>query len=292
MYVYTYSASAARGTTYVAVAQNSRIEWTHHTFNPWWGCTKVSPGCDHCYAETWSKRTGHTIWGHRAPRRRLTERYWQRPLVWDREAQRMKCRHRVFCASMADVFEWRAELNPLRERLWDLIERTRHLDWLLLTKRPHLVSRLAPWSQDAEWPNNVWLGTTVENQRWAEKRLPYLVTLPAKIRFLSCEPLLGPIDLTAWGDVIDWVIAGGESGPAARPSDPEWFRSLRNQCQRLDVPFHFKQWGEWAPARRSTNGNARRSDYSVELVRFGKTKSGRKLDGAVWDEFPVSPALA
>jgi protein gp37 len=171
--------------------------------------------------------------------------------MWDRQAEKLGLRHRVFCASMADVFEWRAELSPFRERLWQIVEQTPNLDWLLLTKRPHLVSRLAPWGNSLEWPNNVWLGTTVEDQRWAEKRLPHLATIAAKIRFLSCEPLLGKLDLSAWGQCIDWVIAGGESGAAARPSDPEWFRSLRGQCQRLQIPFHFKQWGEWAPSHHT-----------------------------------------
>jgi protein gp37 len=191
---------------------------------------------------------------------------------------------------MADVFEWGAELNPLRDRLWTLIERTPNLDWLLLTKRPHLVSRLAPWS---DWPLNVWLGATVENQKLAAKRLPFLAEIPAKTRFLSCEPLLGPVDLSEWRDAIDWVIAGGESGPRARPSDPEWFRSLVAQCKRLRIPFHFKQWGEWAPVTaRTPRAHQYCSDYGVELARLGKKVSGRRLDGQTWDQFPTPPALA
>lgn len=250
----------------------------------------MSPGCDYCYAETWAKRTGYAIWGRRELRRQLSESYWRQPLLWNREAGKRKVRARVFCASMADVFEWRADLNPLRERLWRLIEVTPHLDWLLLTKRPHLVSRLGPWA--AEWPENVWLGTTVENQRWAEKRIPHLVRVPAKTRFLSCEPLLGPIDLAEWRDSIHWVIAGGESGANARPSDPAWFRSLLAQCREAGIPFHFKQWGEWSPVDGQTvKGRARHTNYSVELVRIGKKRSGRKLDGQTWDQFPRSPLL-
>jgi protein gp37 len=272
------------------MAHNSKIEWTHHTFNPWWGCTKVSPGCDHCYAETWAKRTGRAVWGHRETRRAPSESYWKQPLLWDREARDQGRRSRVFCASMADVFEWGAELNPLRDRLWALIERTPNLDWLLLTKRPHLVSRLAPWS---DWPLNVWLGATVENQKFAAKRLPFLADIPAKTRFLSCEPLLGPVDLSEWRDAIDWVIAGGESGPRARPSDPEWFRSLVVQCRRLQIPFHFKQWGEWAPVTaRSPNVHRYCTEYSTELARLGKKVSGRRLDGQTWDQFPTPPAVA
>jgi len=272
------------------MAHNSRIEWTDHTFNPWWGCNKVSPGCDNCYAETWARRTGHTIWGHKAKRRLLSESYWQQPYAWNRAALAAKRRVRVFCASMADVFEWRAELTPVRARLWELIAETPNLDWLLLTKRPHLVSRLVPWGDD--WPVNVWLGTTVEDQRWAEKRLPHLVANPAKTRFLSCEPMLGPIDLAPWRTKVDWVIAGGESGHAARPSDPKWFMSLRNQCKRFGIPFHFKQWGEWAPTKMHSARVARRNtDYSVELSRFGKKLSGRSLEGETWDQLPAPDRL-
>src|SRR5690606_35319760 len=125
------------------------------------------------------------------------------------------------------------------------------------------------------------------------KRIPHLALVPAKTRFLSCEPLLGPIDLTEWRDSVDWVIAGGESGAYARPSDPQWFRSLLMQCRDQRIPFHFKQWGEWAPATPcSPKGRAHRSDYSVELVRLGKKESGRRLYGRTWDDFPTRPAVA
>ena len=277
------------------MAQFSSIEWTDHTFNPWWGCTKVSPACDHCYAETWARRLGFDIWTRGKPRRFLSEAYWQQPRRWNDHAARSGRRARVFCGSMADVFEWQRGLRPWRQRLWRLIDETPNLDWLLLTKRPHLAARLTPW--DAEWPDNVWLGTTVENQRWADKRLPKLSEVPATIRFLSCEPLLGPVELDPWlahGDV-HWVIAGGESGPHARPSDPIWFLDLLNQCLRHDVPFHFKQWGEWAPIaghdalpRSVLQGDG----LSAPLGRYGKKASGRNLDGRVWNGIPASTALA
>ena len=273
------------------MAQNSRIEWTNHTFNPWWGCTKVSPACDHCYAETWAKRMGHAVWGHRSERRFLSEAYWKQPHQWNRVAKQERSRARVFCASMADVFEWRKELSPPRQRLWKLIDETPFLDWLLLTKRPHLVTRLVPWT--TKWPHNVWIGVTAENQRWADKRLPHLAALAAKTKFLSCEPLLGPIDLTDWlkRGSIDWIITGGESGPGARPSDPEWFRSVRNQCQAHGVAFHFKQWGDWAPKTSwcSPRPRAEFDGHSVALARFGKKVSGRLLDGRTWDELPGIP---
>ena len=276
------------------MARYSRIEWTDHTFNPWWGCTKVSPACDHCYAEAWARRLGMDVWSAGKPRRFLSEAYWRQPHRWDSEAARTGERARVFCASMADVFEWKKGLSPWRHRLWELIEQTPNLDWLLLTKRPHLVRRLAPW-QD-EWPANVWLGATVETQRWVAKRLPHLAEAPARIRFLSCEPLLGEVDLEHWlqEDAVHWVIAGGESGPRARPSDPGWFYGIRDQCLAHDTPFHFKQWGDWAPVdavpgavpKSIANGNA----YSTAMGRFGKKAAGRVLGDQTWDGLPVSLA--
>jgi len=149
------------------MAQNSSIEWTDHTFNPWWGCSKVSPACLHCYAETWAKRVGQKIWGVQSPRRLFGTAHWDEPVRWDAEAEASGIRRRVFCASMADVFESRSELTDEREKLWMLVETTPSLDWLLLTKRPQNTFRFAPWSD--EWPNNVWVGTTVENQHWANQ---------------------------------------------------------------------------------------------------------------------------
>ena len=277
------------------MAQHTKIEWTDHTFNPWWGCSKVSPACDHCYAEAWAKRTGHRVWGQRAPRRHLSDAYWKQPLRWNRQAQAARRRHRVFCASMADVFEWRADLKPARARLWQLIEDTPHLDWLLLTKRPHLAQRLAPWR--GEWPAGVWLGATVESQKFAASRIAPLADSGARTTFVSCEPLLGPLDLRGWlrAGAIDWVIAGGESGGCARPCDPAWLRGLRDQCAAAGTPFHFKQWGDWLPLE----GEAQRTEapaarvlrdrrYSVPFVRRGKKRCGRELDGRHWDDAPGS----
>lgn len=279
------------------MAKNSSIEWTHHTFNPWWGCTKVSPACDHCYAETWAKRVGQGVWGAKAPRRFFTDKHWAEPLRWNKEAIADGERRRVFCASMADVFERRAELNPWRERLWALIEATPMLDWLLLTKRPQEIGNKVPWTND--WPENIWLGTTVENQRFAEIRLPHLLKHRAKVRFLSCEPLLGPIDLRAWMKAnkkaglhgIDWIIAGGESGPGARPMHPTWARGLRDQAMLAKVPFHFKQWGHWVPAEIVTAEQKRsiiELEDGSEMAWLGKKEAGRKLDGDTWDGFPVA----
>jgi protein gp37 len=264
------------------MAENTRIEWADHTFNPWVGCTKVSPACDHCYAEGWAKRTGQPhLW--QGDRRRTSAANWQQPLKWNRQAERDGCRFRVFCASLADVFDNQVPAR-WRHDLWHRIDQTPHLDWLLLTKRPQNVAKMLPdtatgvkpWGDG--WPN-VWLGTTVENQAEADRRIPHLLAVPAAVHFLSCEPLLGPVDLTTIyhdqtmtdalegmsesnvidaGDRyvavnpvyrrhprIDWVIAGGESGHGARPSHPAWFRSLRDQCAAAGVPFHFKQHGAW-----------------------------------------------
>lgn len=275
------------------MGKNSHIEWTHHTFNPWWGCVKVSPACENCYAETWAKRVGQKVWGARAPRRFFTDSHWSEPLKWDAEARALGIRFRVFCASMADVFEDRRDLDASRERLWGLIEQTHSLDWLLLTKRPEKVLKLTRWGQ--RWPENVWLGTTVENQFWGEKRLPHLLSIPAKVRFLSCEPLLGPLDLGPLtkreGAHIDWIIAGGESGPHSRPMDPQWVRGLRDYCRKSGTAFHFKQWGHWAPTA-GDKPNAKTTIVGNATIMFalGKGASGRYLDGKTYDGLPTVAA--
>lgn len=281
------------------MGENSKIEWTHHTFNPWWGCVKVSPGCQHCYAETFSKRTGHQVWGVNAERRTFGDKHWKEPLKWDAEAKESGERRRVFCASMADVFEGREDLSPHRWRLFNLIEATPNLDWLLLTKRPENMLKLLPTNWLIDPRPNVWLGTTVENQEQAGKRIPELLTVPAVVRFLSCEPLLGPIDLK-WDKPmrvgIDWVIVGGESGGGARPMHPNWARELRDQCVLAEVPFLFKQWGDFAPGN-VTNATELVSPFgrtvlggidsgSAYMRRVGKKAAGRLLDGREWNEYP------
>ena len=271
------------------MGKNSPIEWTNHTFNPWWGCTKVSAACKHCYAEAWSKRVGQKVWGPKAERRFFGDNHWSQPLKWNEEARKKNHRSRVFCASMADVFEEREELDVWRTELWNLIESTEYLDWLLLTKRPHLINEYVPWLND--WPENVWLGTTTEDQSSADERLPFLAAVPARIKFISAEPLLGNLDIRKWlGSSIDWVITGGESGPKARPSSPSWFRDLHIQCMENDVPFHFKQWGDWAPGQGLNLASARRRASTAEdgtvMLRVGKKAAGRELDGETWDGLP------
>jgi protein gp37 len=283
------------------MGMNSKIEWTHHTFNPWWGCIRVSPACKHCYADSWAKRLGVEAWGANSERKFFTDAHWLEPIKWNREADRVGERRRVFCASMGDVFENRRDLDAPRERLWSLIEATPSLDWLLLTKRIQHVKRLAPWS--GKWPKNIWLGTSTETQKWLEKRVDHLLMHDAVVRFISAEPLLGPLAVSSWlaplrsnSDGINWVIAGGESGAHARTMNPLWAESLRDQCREAKVPFHFKQWGHWAPEEIVKEGYSARVErvevvgkmgQLIRMVKIGKTKSGRTLDGATWDQFPL-----
>ena len=259
------------------MAENSKIEWTHHTFNPWIGCQKVGPGCDHCYAEAWDARglqQRESRWGPHADRTRTSAGNWSKPRAWNKAAAGLAERPRVFCASLADVFDNHTSILPeWRADLWALIRATPNLDWLLLTKRPGNIAKMLPPDWGDGYPN-VWLGCTVVNQDEADRDVPKLLAVPARVRFLSMEPLLGPVDLTElknpavtigehiysaldcdvdpeddeWhGAKIHLVIVGGESGPGARPMHPDWARSLRDQCQSAGVAFFFKQWGEWAP---------------------------------------------
>lgn len=218
------------------MGQDSKIEWCHHTFNPWWGCVKVSDGCKNCYAEGVSHRFGGDLWGVNKPRRMMSRGYWYQPLKWNRGAEKQGERRRVFCGSMCDVFEDRQELIKPRSRLFQLINQTPHLDWLLLTKRPENIKRFWPfgyYDEQFHWPN-IWLGTSVESQEMADKRISELLEVPAKVRFLSCEPLLEKIDLESilWpnkcGHRVD-VLRGGywnksgiiACGPSAKLGEPK-----------------------------------------------------------------------
>lgn len=308
------------------MAENSKIEWTDHTFNPWIGCTKVSAACDHCYAEAATptrvmRAAGRETWGPHAPRQRTSAANWKKPLQWNKQAQAEGRRFRVFCASLADVFDNHKSILPeWRADLWRLIFNTPHLDWLILTKRPQNIAKMLPDAWEALTPgkgwSNVWLGTTVENQTEADRRIPRLLATPAAVRFLSVEPMLGPVDLAAsnalpiywegteadgplqittlgkpigtarrrgWvkhsGNMqpwIDWVICGGESGPGARPMHPDWARSLRDQCNAADVPFFFKQWGEHEADEIGPEG-ARSTRYPPGHVIYRKV--GKKAAG-------------
>lgn len=371
------------------MSDTTNIEWADSTFNPWMGCTKVSPACDHCYAERDTKRFGRVEWGAGKQRIRTSPANWKLPERWNRESfyQCRTCglrgqagaifdsskafgidprclgcgdadhvrgvRRRVFCASLADWLDNEVPIEWLVDLL-DLIRRTPNLDWILLSKRvgnwsrriadalgylhahsplmntPDLYKWLTYWLDADEAPANVWFGATVINQAEADRDVPKLLAVPARVRFLSIEPMLGPVDLVTagaiWSDMngyivdaaarglrnIDWIIAGGESGPNARPSHPDWYRSLRDQCAAAGVPFLFKQWGEWANAdtagldlnecyvKGSTGGwvepggmhshgetSHPLGDGASHVFRIGKKAAGRKLDGRTHDGFPV-----
>lgn len=231
------------------------ISWTDHTWNPWWGCSKISPGCAHCYAETFAKRTGHDIWGPNSKRRTFGVKHWNEPHLWAIKAMR---RERVFCGSMCDVFEDHPTANAEREKLWKTIRSTPGLDWQLLTKRPENIKKFLPPDWGDGW-DNVWLGTSVEDQKRAEERIPILMLVPSIRRFLSVEPLLEDVDLglvengaespdeeswakpTERGCLIHWVIVGGESGDKRRDCGVEAIVTVANQCIAAEVPVFVKQ---------------------------------------------------
>lgn len=223
----------------------TKIEWADKTFNPWIGCQKVSPGCDHCYAEAMSNRYGWTEWGPHGERKRTSAANWRKPLVWAKAARATGERPRVFCASLADVFDNQAPA-VWRSDLFDLIGETPELDWLLLTKRPENAMRMI---HDAigirDWPwRNVWLGTTAEDRAHYDRRWGRLREIPARVRFISYEPAIGPLNRPHdWdlNDKPDWIICGGESGPGARMMDPKWARDVRDGCARSGIAFFMKQ---------------------------------------------------
>lgn len=310
---------------------NSKIEWTDHTWNPWIGCTEVSPGCANCYAKDTDKRYRFTSegWGARKPRHRTSEDYWRKPIAWNEAAKNKKVKPKVFCASLGDWLDSEVPLTWLAEML-ALIGKTPNLNWLLLTKRPqNFFSRfekiLSSGIEDEltavphQWryqgiPENVWIGASVEDQKRANERIPELLQIPARVRWLSCEPLLGPLNLERILDShgivydvlsgmeknqlgyfpchkIDWVIAGGESGPKARAPHPDWFRSLRDQCAENGTAYFFKQWGEYSPEdapreTKSKSPNVHVWPDGTGLRRFGKKSAGYRLDGEIIQQFP------
>jgi protein gp37 len=313
------------------MAETSGISWTHATFNPWRGCTKVAPECAHCYADGVSKRNPSVlgIWGDNGKRVVAAPSYWKEPIKWNAAAAKGVChdcagkgkikveqqlivagvvdkvettttfapcrtckstgkigphRRRVFCASMADVFEDHPAVWESRQRLWDLIAETPALDWLLLTKRPENVMGMVPmdWTQYG-FPSNVWVGTSVEHQAAADERIPHLLGIPAAVRFLSCEPLLGRVELFRYDEDegalrgpgvvvsggmtvgtddyppegyddsypgIDWVIVGGESGPKHRPMDLPAALDIIDQCKAAGISVYVKQDSGMYPGRQ------------------------------------------
>ena len=326
------------------MGERSSIEWTDHTFNAWNGCTRVSPGCQHCYAETLDRRHmrgADDHWGPGAPRELLSEQHWEEPLRWARRIQKAGGpKELVFTSSTADVFDPEGPARE-RQRLWWTIAATsEQLIWQVLTKRPE---RIRETMLADGLPENFFerhscaLGASVENQKYLNQRLPDLFSLNLRWRFISAEPLLGPLDLRAVcfetkgsggpayvdicegtfssvagsglkGPKIDWVICGGESGPGARPMNPDWARRLRDQCRAAAVPFFFKQWGAWKkynPIQHGSNEKRHFIDWQGRLlgphepnpdgldmrdweriVRSGNKDADARLDGVEWRQFP------
>jgi protein gp37 len=296
----------------------TRIEWADEVWNPATGCTKVSPGCDHCYAETFAERFRGVPDHHfergfdvvLRPERLAIPTRWRRP-------------RRIFVNSMTDLFhasvpdEFIADvfgvMSSCATHTFQVLTKRHARMHALLNDRDfqqEISERARAWfhrppSRGQNWPGtwplpNVWLGVSAENQHWADIRIPALLDTTAAVRFLSCEPLLGPVDLSPWlgsdDDVSswyrarpDWVIAGGESGHAARPMHPDWARSLRDQCTSTGVPFLLKQWGEWAPPWTTDlprQAAVHHFDDGQLMIRAGKRRAGRDLDGQAWDQFP------
>jgi protein gp37 len=233
------------------MAENSLIEWTDHTFNPWIGCQNISPGCDHCYAEAQNKfrKWNGGSWGPHAPRKRTSDANWKKPLQWNDEARQSGVRRKVFCASLADWLDNKVP-QEWRQDLGDLIKATPHLDWLLLTKRIENYERFVPWTGVRQ---NVWLGVTAEDQAAYNRRWPILSDIPAVVHFISYEPALGPLNLTSQyhAGFPDWVICGGESGSHARFMEPHWAEKLKKECASLDIAFFMKQMTSKKPIPRS-----------------------------------------
>ena len=253
------------------MAEKTGISWCHHTMNPVWGCTKLSPGCQNCYAEALAKRWGHDVWGPDKPRRTFGPKHWAEPLKWDRKAAKAGERRRVFVGSMCDIFEDHPDVATEREKLWPLIRQTPHLDYLLLTKRPERIRNDLPRDWGTGYPN-VWLGVSVESADylWRVRELRGGVgchEFPAAVKFISYEPAIGPLDgVSLLG--IDWVIFGGESGPHHRPADVSWARDARDRCRVSGTAYFHKQSSGPRPG------------------------TGIELDGEIIQEFPTPRVTA
>ncbi len=329
------------------MADTTKIEWADSTFNGWMGCTRVGPGCDHCYAAVSTPvRTKGIGWGPGQPRTRTGPDNWAKPVKWNRDTfiqcancgwrgsqevcdsdERTLCtecrsdnvvdsRRRVFSASLSDWLDNDVPIEWLVDLL-DLIRTTPNLDWLMLSKRIGLWTKRVAEARNVaagkgmqplvEWlgawlrgtpPANVWLGITAVNQQEANRDVTKLLHVPAVVHFLSCEPLLGPIDIDEAADEagdtgdngIDWVIVGFESGKDARPGHTEWLRRMRDQCEAFDTAFMFKQWGEWAPYDRGMINSSQLASHGsldTPMQKFGKKATGNMLDGRQHLQFPT-----
>ena len=295
----------------------TKIEWAEETWNPIIGCSKVSLGCDNCYAEKMATRLAAIAIKHVRPgleypkvifgrkwngQTHLVESALEKPFKWKKPRT-------IFVCSMGDLFHESVPFEWI-DKVIDVITECPQHTFLLLTKRPEVLKQYSEYNMDEAIPN-IWLGVTAENQEQADKRIPILLNIPAAKRFVSIEPMLGPIDLQkriivtgagmkiynsfSWIEKLDWIICGGESGSGARPIHPAWVRSLQGQCKEADIPFMFKQWGEWHPNHHSISRpdlNYEQKDLlfkdGMAMCRVGKKKAGRELDGKIWNQKPES----
>lgn len=307
------------------MGKTSEIEWTDATWNVIGGCTEVSEGCDHCYARRGAYRMQ---FNPKAPKRyEGTVRRYQGKYLWthrinldwealeDPAPLRWTKPRRIFVCSMSDLFHPKVDDLFIHD-VWKIMMKAKRHTFMVLTKRPNRMRR---WIYQASMRplSNVWLGVTAENQQRADERIPILLDTPAAVRFVSIEPMLGPVDLFDVdgeisvrmselnprelrypADALDWVIVGGESGREARPMHPDWARTVRDQCTEVGIPFFFKQWGEWAPAdtvgrglQKFVSPRGERGDFGAPgdyaMTRVGKRVAGRELDDRTWDEFPA-----
>ena len=267
------------------MGDTTAISWTDATWNPWIGCTKVSAGCTHCYAEALTRRYGWTEWGPRGERKRTSPANWKKPHTWNRAAEREGVRRRVFCASLADVFDHQAP-EGARDDLFEMIRQTPWLDWQLLTKRPQHIRAMLPDDWGQGW-DNVWLGTTAEDQKAYDERWPVLADVPATLRFISYEPAIGPLTLNrrhGFG-YPDWLIWGGESGPGARAMQPQWARDITKECLAVGTAVFGKQWGTYASNPVvAEGGDSQAQAQATDPPSNGK--GGALLDGKLWRQFP------
>lgn len=272
------------------MGERTKVEWCDHTFNAWIGCTRVSAGCDNCYAENLAARRKWHDWDPETPRKVMSDGYWLQPPRWNRRAEAAGRPALVFCSSLADVFD---PLGPAdeRDRLFDMIRATPHLIWQLLTKRPQQMLRLLPDDFSAENYPNVWLGITTEDQETYDRRWPVLASVDAAVRFISYEPAVGPLWPTRADGVLpdlypDWVICGGESGSQARPMRHQWALDIWHYCSKNLVPFFFKQWGTYASNPLVTETYLDH-DLAKQVDPPENGKGGALLAGRLHREFPA-----
>lgn len=274
------------------MAEETGISWADSTLNLWIGCQKVSKACDFCYAEIATpSRVKGIKWGPGEPRQKTAKSTWNSGYKYQRQSNEFRFQHgrdrRVFINSLSDFFD-NAIPSEWRDEAWEMKRQTPGVTWMLLTKRPSNIQKMLPDFWD-EIKNSVWIGTTCEDQEALDRNAPHLAGLDC-ITFVSYEPALGPIDIQAYRDYIDWLICGGESGPNARPMPPLWALQIRDQCQAFGIPFHFKQWGEWLHFSQREAGQISNSvQYEIikdEYWKVGKKLAGFIIDNQIIQEFP------